>query len=70
MNDRSSTSLGSRRHLRAEVLGRVREGWALEAVERDVIAPAPLDADGRDGLWLYAWSAGAVGADGAARRRA
>ena len=33
----------------------VDDGDSLEEVEHSVIEPAPLPADARDALWLYAW---------------
>lgn len=33
----------------------VDDGDSLEEVEHEVIEPAPLPADARDALWLYAW---------------
>jgi hypothetical protein len=34
----------------------VERGATLSEVEDDVISDAPLDGDGKDGLWLFAWS--------------
>ena len=33
----------------------VDDGDSLEEVELTLIEPAPLPADQRDALWLYAW---------------
>ena len=42
--------------LRAQVAEAVDEGAGLEEVEARVIDPAPVDAESRDALWLYAWN--------------
>lgn len=34
----------------------VGAGCDLDAIEETVIDSAPLDAEGRDALWLYAWT--------------
>jgi len=35
----------------------VRDGAKLTEIERDLVEPAPVDADARAALWLYAWGA-------------
>jgi rhamnogalacturonyl hydrolase YesR len=32
------------------------DGDSLDAIERDMIDPAPFTDDAKSGLWLYAWS--------------
>ena len=32
------------------------DGDPLDAIEREMIEPAPLSDDEKSGLWLYAWS--------------
>ena len=41
--------------LREQVAEAVDEGADLHEVEARVIESAPVDAEGRDALWLYAW---------------
>ena len=41
--------------LREQVAEAVDEGADLHEVEERVIEAAPVDAEGRDALWLYAW---------------
>ena len=40
---------------RERVAEAVSEGASLDEVEHELIEPAPLPADLRDALWLYAW---------------
>jgi len=40
------------------------DGDPLDAIEREMIEPAPLSDDEKSGLWLYAWSGVALGRDG------
>jgi hypothetical protein len=40
---------------RERVAEAVNEGASLDEVESSLIEPAPLPADLRDALWLYAW---------------
>ena len=35
----------------------VRDGAMLAEIERELVEPAPVDADARAALWLYAWGA-------------
>ncbi len=41
--------------LREQVEAAVGEGADLTEVEEAVIDRAPVDREGRDALWLYAW---------------
>ncbi len=41
--------------LREQVAEAVGEGADLHEVEERLIEAAPVDAEGRDALWLYAW---------------
>ena len=41
--------------LREQVAEAVDEGADLHEVEERLIEAAPVDAEGRDALWLYAW---------------
>ncbi len=41
--------------LREQVAAAVGEGAGLEEVTEQVIERAPVDREGRDALWLYAW---------------
>ena len=41
--------------LRERVEAAVGEGAGLAEVEEQVIERAPVDREGRDALWLYAW---------------
>ena len=40
---------------RERVAEALSEGASLDEVEHELIEPAPLPADLRDALWLYAW---------------
>jgi hypothetical protein len=42
--------------LREQVEEAVGEGADLHELEARVIDPAPVDAESRDALWLYAWN--------------
>ena len=42
--------------LREKVEEAVDEGAGLEELEARFIDPAPVDAESRDALWLYAWN--------------
>ena len=42
--------------VRDAIRARAVEGDPLDAIERQLIAPAPLSEDEKSGLWLYAWS--------------
>ena len=46
-------NLGAEQFRIAEMMER---GATIEEVEEDVIEVASLDADGKAGLWLFAWS--------------
>ena len=46
---------GGIRTLRQQVADALEQGAPLEDVERDYIKRAPLSAELRDALWLYAW---------------
>jgi hypothetical protein len=35
---------------------RADAGESLEAIDAEVVSPAPVDEDRRSALWLYAWS--------------
>jgi hypothetical protein len=50
---RRSMSIGTRESQIALMLER---GATLGEVEDDLISGAPLDADAKAGLWLFAWS--------------
>ena len=41
--------------LKEKVAEAVGEGADLHEVEERLIEAAPVDAEGRDALWLYAW---------------
>jgi gluconate kinase len=47
--------MGGLTMLRKQVADAVGEGADLHEVEERVIEGAPLDDEGRDALWLYAW---------------
>ena len=42
--------------LREKVAEAVDEGAGLQELEDHVIDHAPVDAESRDALWLYAWN--------------
>jgi hypothetical protein len=44
------------RQLRAAIAARLERGDTLDAVERELIAPARLSDEQQSALWLYAWS--------------
>ena len=43
-------------HLQEEIANEVGAGTAVEEIDDRLIKSAPLDADERAALWLYAWS--------------
>jgi hypothetical protein len=45
------------RGAREAIEAAVRGGAMLVEIERDLVEPAAVDADGRAALWLYAWGA-------------
>lgn len=53
--------------LRRTVAALAGAGATLPDIDRDVVAPAALDEEGRSALWLYAWHA--LEADEVARPR-
>ena len=44
------------RQLRGEIAARLGQGDALDAVERELIAPSGLPEEQQSALWLYGWS--------------
>jgi hypothetical protein len=42
--------------VRERVAEAVEDGATLDEVEAELLAPAPVSAEARDALWLYAWN--------------
>ena len=42
--------------LQHQVMLAMSEGTSVDDVNDEIIEPAPLDADAKGALWLYAWS--------------
>jgi hypothetical protein len=42
--------------LQHQVMVAMSDGTSVDEVNEEIIEPAPLDADAKGALWLYAWS--------------
>jgi hypothetical protein len=42
--------------LQHQVMVAMSDGTSVDEVNEEIIDPAPLDADAKGALWLYAWS--------------